>query len=104
MANLEIKKRYKKPAVKEAIFEAKFDHENFDSAVPGQIFEQIKSNYPKKQDIIHERVFLEKESTEASSSLPLIIQAPLMRAKKEDGSELLQFGPGIALANRFKYS
>lgn len=97
------KRTYRSPAIKEAIFEAKFNYDSFDAAVPGQIFEQIKIDYPNKQDIKHELVFLEKDI----SSLPLgapPIQAPLMRARKEDNSELLQFGPGIAVANRLKYS
>lgn len=93
---------YKKPAIKEAIFEAKFNYEGFDSVAPGQIFEQIKSEYPNKQDIKHELIFLEKDISEPS--LMPVIQAPKIRARNEANSELLQFGPGIITANRLKYT
>src|SRR5579862_8979745 len=96
------KQTYKNPAIKEAIFEAKFNYDGFDSAAPGQIFEQIKSEYPNKQDIKHEWIFADKNLAQ-SSSRP-VIQAPLMRAQNENNSELLQFGPGIIVANRFKYT
>lgn len=97
------KRKYKNPAIKEAIFEAKFDYDSFDSAAPGQIFEKIKSDYPHKQDIKHELVFLEKDVSISPLSMHKI-QAPLIRARNEENSELLQFGPGIAVANRLKYS
>jgi uncharacterized protein (TIGR04255 family) len=103
MIRLMAKRKYKTPAVREAIFEAKFNYDSFDSAVPGQIFERIKENYPDKEDIKHELVFFERDRTNPPTTTPLI-QAPLMRARRKDNSELLQFGPGIALANRFKYS
>ena len=103
MFNMASKRKYKNPAIKEAIFEAKFNYDSFDSAVPGQIFEQIKTEYPHKQDIKHELVFLEKDTSVPASSMPAI-QAPLMRVRKDDHSELLQFGPGIVVANRLKYS
>lgn len=103
MSNSMRRQKYKNPAIKEAIFEAKFNYDSFDAAVPGQIFEQIKTEYPNKQDIKHELVFLEKDISAIPSGIPLI-QAPLMRARKEDNSELLQFGPGVAVANRLKYS
>lgn len=97
------KRTYQNPAIKEAIFEAKFNYDSFDSAAPGQIFEQIKAEYPHKQDIKHELVFLEKDITAQPSSMPMI-QAPLMRARNENNAELLQFGPGIITANRLKYT
>lgn len=95
------KRKYKYPAIKEAIFEAKFNYDSFDSAVPGQIFERIKSEFPNKQDIKHEILFLEKDVS--IQPMPMI-QTPLMRARNENNSELLQFGPGIIAANRFKYT
>ncbi len=103
MSNLIARRKYKKPAIQEAIFEAKFNYDSFDFAVPGQIFEKIKSEYPNKQDIKHEFFFLETDKAICPSSAPTI-QAPLMRARKIDNSELLQFGPGIAVANKLKYS
>ena len=96
------KRTYKNPAIKETIFEAKFNYDSFDSAAVGQIFEQIKWEYTNKQDIKHELIFLEKDISAQPSSLPPI-QAPLMRARNEENSELLQFGPGIVVSNRFKY-
>jgi len=97
------KPKYRNPAVKEAIFEAKFNYDSFDSAMPGQIFELVKSKYPHKQDVKHELIFLEKDVSSQPSGMPKI-QAPLMRVRSSDNSELLQFGPGIIVANRLKYT
>src|SRR5579862_6886455 len=102
MNNPGIKRKYKKPAIREAIIEAKFNYDGFDGAVPGQIFEQIKQDYPNKEDIKHQVLFLEQDG--AVNASPSFIQAPLMRARKEDNSELLQFGPGIVVANKLIYS
>jgi len=103
MFKKEGKRTYKNPAIKEAIFEAKFNYEGFDSVAPGQIYDQIKSAYPNKQDIKHELIFLEKDISAQHSPMP-VIQAPLIRARNEANSELLQFGPGIITANRLKYT
>jgi uncharacterized protein (TIGR04255 family) len=99
-----IRRKYKKPSIQEAIFEAKFiyDTESFSVTTPGQIFEKIKDHYPKQHDIKHIPIFL--EDPENTKQLPFFIQAPVLQARKEDDSELLQVGPGIALANQLKYS
>ncbi len=97
-----IRRKYKRPAVQEAIFEAKFGHDNFDVTTPGQIFEKIKNTYPKKHDIKHIPVYL--DNSENLRQAPFLLQAPLMQARKEDDSELLQVGPGITVANQLKYS
>lgn len=97
-----MKKVYKRPAIQEAIFEAKFDNiDNFDAAMPGQVYERIREKYPLKQDIKY-HIFSLGVANENFSAPK--IQNPLLQAKKEDGSELVQVGPGIAVANRIKYS
>lgn len=97
------RRKYKKPSIIEAIFEAKFsfDNESFSITTPGEIYDKIKKTYPKKLDIKHVPIYL--DSTAKSSPLPLI-QAPQLQAIREDNSELLQIGPGIAVANKLKYS
>jgi len=102
MISSALRRKYNKPSVQEAIFEAKFPFENFGIATPGQIFEKIKVNYPNKQDIKHIPIFL--DSHENAPQAPFLIQAPLIQARKEDNSELLQIGPGIAVANRLIYT
>jgi uncharacterized protein (TIGR04255 family) len=99
-----LRRKYKKPAIQEAIFEAKFtyDSDNFGVTTPGEIFEKIKVNYPKKQNIKHIPIFL--DNPDNTQQPPFLIQAPLIQAKKADDSELLQLGPGIAVANRLKYT
>ncbi|MFJ1269633.1 TIGR04255 family protein [Legionella lytica] len=92
------KLKYNKPQIQEAIFEAKFDYENFDVAMPGQIFELIKNEYPTKLDYKHFSIAFSE-----NSNLPPLIQAPLIRASNKDNSEVLQFGPGITVANDLKY-
>jgi len=104
MSNSElIRRKYNKPAVQEAIFEAKFtcDTDSFSVTTPGQIFEKIKNNYPKKRDIKHIPVYLGNLANVRQP--PFLIQAPLIQARNEDDTELLQVGPGLAVANRLKY-
>ena len=88
-------RKYKKPPIQEAIFEVKFASDNFDSAVPGQIFEKIKKNYPVKKD-----VQLITISVGPKSSQP---QGPMMQAWKEDSSEVVQIGQGFISVNKLKY-
>lgn len=97
-----IKRKYKKPAIQEAIFEAKFEQYNFDNAVLGQIYDLVKTNYPTKHDIKHIPVLLDNSGTLFPPLLQQI-EAPQLRAIKLDKSELIQFGPGIATANKLKY-
>lgn len=98
------RKKYARPAVKEAIFEAKFNYnqDEYDIALPGQIFEQIKDVYPLKKNIKHQTIVLGTTVNVPEFQKPF--QAPLMQACKNDQSELVQVGPGIILANRLKYS
>lgn len=98
-----IKRKYKKPSIIEAIFEAKFDLNGFDSTAPGVIFSQIQSSYPHKQDIAHEFFYLERGETKESKPAP-VIQAPKVRARNKDNTELVQFGPGVITANRLAYT
>lgn len=102
MSDMIKKRKYKKPAIQEAIFEAKFAYDNFDSAIPGQIFERIKGSYPKKKNIESITVTFGNANTLQSSPSP--VQTPVIQAWKEDDSELLQVGPGIAAANQLNYS
>jgi uncharacterized protein (TIGR04255 family) len=96
------KKKYKKPAVQEAIVEAKFQYERFDAALPGQVFERIRTQFPRKKNLELVTIVLGAAETVTKPSLPP--QAPVMQAWKEDESELVQFGPGIVAANRLKYT
>lgn len=97
------RRKYKKPSIQEAIFEAKFNYDtDFSVTTPGEIFEKVKNNYPKKQDIKHVPIYL--DNPDNIQQPPFLIQVPLIQARKEDDSELLQVGPGIAVANRLKYS
>jgi uncharacterized protein (TIGR04255 family) len=91
-----IRHRYKKSAIQEAIFEIKFPYENFDVALPGQIFERVKQNYPKKKDISLITLAIGRPSNPP--------QAPIIQTWKDDDSALIQVGPGIATANQLKYS
>src|SRR3990167_7157631 len=100
-----MRRKYREPSVQEAIFEAKFDLVGFDSAVPGQIYEKVKDRFPVKKDI--KTRFFHLGSADASV-LPLppseMFQRPVMQAVNEDGSALIQIGPGLAVANRIKYT
>lgn len=101
--NSMIKRKYKKPTIQEAIFEAKFDQIDFDYAALGQIFDLIKDRYPNKQDIKHIPYLVDRTGNLSSPSSALQVQAPQMRAIKLDNSELIQIGPGIVTANKLSY-
>ncbi|HBP6867979.1 TPA: TIGR04255 family protein [Legionella pneumophila] len=92
------KKLYKRPAIQEAIFEARFSADNYDSTIPGQIYEIIKSEYPKKTDIYAYAtpVFIPPIRVKKA-------QIPIFQAKNREETELVQIGAGIITANHLKY-
>ncbi len=90
--------KYTKPAVKETIFEAKFSYENFDMDFCEKIFNELKDIYPIRTNIQHNFLSLN------TSAKPEVMQVPMIRASTEDGSEYMQIGPGIIVANRLKYN
>lgn len=94
--------KYKRSPIQEAIFEARFSYDCYDSTVPGQVFEKVKINYPKKKDIQQITLILGNSYTsEQSANRPT--QAPVLQAWKKNDSELIQIGPGIAVANHLNY-
>ena len=93
-------RQYKKPAIQEAIFEAKFPYDELDSALPGQIFEKIKQIFPIKKDISYFTLQIGHNTNTQEKAPPM----PAVQAWKEDKSELVQFGQGIITANCLKYS
>lgn len=101
--NFMTKRQYKKPAIQEAIFEAKFEQMNFDYATLGQIFDIVKDKYPNKQDIKQIPLLIDRTGNVSPSPSQLQVQAPQMRAIKSDNSELIQMGPGIVTANKLNY-
>ena len=103
MATIPLKKRkYKTPAIQEAIVEAKFSYNSFDNTLPGQVFERIKGNFPKKKNL--ELITLVLGASDNGVKPSLAPQAPILQAWRMDESELVQLGPGVAVANRIKYS
>ncbi len=96
------RRKYNKPSIQEAIFEARFMHDSFDTAIPGQIFEIIKNEFPIKQDIKHIPIYLDNVDSVSIPRFPMHV--PMMQARKADNSMLLQVGHGITVANNLKYS
>lgn len=91
------KNLYQNPAIQEAIFEARFSIDNYDSTIPGQIYEVIKGEYPQKADIYPAPVFLLQRAQNQK------VQIPVFQARNQEGSELVQLGAGIITANHLKY-
>lgn len=102
MTTSKLKRQYGKPSIQEAIVEARFSYDSSDSALAGQVFEKIRDKYPKKKNL--EIITLVLGAAEQANKTPLPPQAPVMQAWKDDGSSLLQVGPGIAVANQLKYT
>ncbi|MFO9416551.1 TIGR04255 family protein [Legionella pneumophila serogroup 1] len=91
------KNRYQRPAIQEAIFEAKFSVDNYDSTTPGQIYDIIKREYPKKTDVYAPPIFLVRRDQNYKA------QIPVLQAKNLDETELVQVGAGVITANHLKY-
>jgi uncharacterized protein (TIGR04255 family) len=91
------KRRYLKPAIQEAIFEARFSIDNYDSTTPGQIYNIIKREYPQKADIYPSPVFIMLRGQNQKA------QVPIFQAKNLAETELVQIGAGIITANHIKY-
>ncbi len=92
---------YKNAPLQEAIFEAKFSLESFDSTLPGQFFDKIRKKFPRKNDL-NVITFAVGTTSSQVKDQPLI-QAPLMQAWNEERTSCLQIGPGIVAANDTKY-
>ncbi|HBD7500991.1 TPA: TIGR04255 family protein, partial [Legionella pneumophila] len=91
------KKQYLKPAIQEAIFEARFSIDNYDSTIPGQIYNLIKKEYPQKADIYPSPFFVIQRGQNQKA------QIPIFQAKNIAETELVQIGAGIVTANHIKY-
>lgn len=97
--------QYDKAPLLEAIFEAKFSIESFDSAQPGQFFEKIRNKYPQKNDLSIITFTVGTAANVSPSQLKdsSLIQAPVLQAWNEERTSCLQIGPGIIAANEKKY-
>ena len=98
----EKKRTYKNAPIQEAIVEAKFSYDSYDAALTGQVFEKIKAEYPRKQNL--ELITLVLGSTDSSAKQAPPPQTPVMQAWKSDNSEVIQIGPGITTVNSLRYS
>lgn len=96
------KRIYKKPPILEAIFEAKFAYDFYDPALPGQVFEKIKENYPKKRTVNLVTLNLVNNQNDDSKE-SLAHHMPVMQAWANDDSALVQIGQGIISANQLRY-
>lgn len=94
--------KYEKAPVQEAIFEAKFSCEDFDTALPGQFYEKVRSEFPEKNDLKAVMVTIGTASP-LEDNQPSSLQTPLLQAWNAERSSCLQIGPGIIAANSLKY-
>lgn len=92
--------KYQNPPLQEAIFEAKFSYENFDSTLPGQFYEKVRSQFPEKNDLKVITVTLGTAHPSIQQRNP---QGPVIQAWNPERTSCLQFGPGIIAANLLKY-
>lgn len=93
--------RYEKHRIQEAIFEAKFSTENFDSTVPGQFYERVRHEFPEKNDLKNIIVSI---GTAPPDSAPIIAQAPTIQTWNDKRTKCLQLGAGVISANILDYS
>ncbi len=94
--------KYERAPLQEAIFEVRFINDSFDSAIPGQIYEKVRKEFPQKKDIkqFFFAVGLQEHQFKRSSD----IRAPCMQAWNTQQSQCVQVGPGIIAANDLSYN
>ena len=102
MTNMSEPKRkeyaYERTPIQEAVFEMRTSVDNWDVALPGRFYEQVKKKFPIKQDIQRISVLVGSPGTNSPQ-----IQAPVMQVWNKNKTQLLQIGPGVATANYLKY-
>lgn len=99
------RKSTKKPVqkinpIQEAILEVRFPPDGWDGTSAGRIYERMSKHFPEKRDVRTVAFFV---GPEPPSQLPPA-QAPQIQLWSTDRSKLVQFGPGIIVANSVKYS
>ena len=95
--------RYEKHRIQEAIFEAKFSTENFDSTVPGLFYEKVRHEFPAKNDLKNIIISL-GTSPMPPDAPPIIPQSPTMQMWDDKRTKCLQLGAGIISANILNYN
>lgn len=92
--------KYARAPIQEAIFEAKFSIENFDSTMPGQFYDKVRHEFPEKNDVKVVTITLGTGMPGDQQSTP---QVPTMQSWNNERTGCLQIGPGIIAANILKY-
>ena len=91
------KHRYANPPIVEAVCEFRFEPGNWDNAMPGLIWEQVRDLFPKRRDAVR----LEFQSVPGPGGFEQrVIQQPLIQYLQEDEKLFMQVGPTVLTVNR----
>ena len=94
------KRRYKNPPVQEALCEVFFSGSEWDPAIPGSFYEDIKGDFPNKTQLKHLGIELnvgEKERVAKFRENDGRIQF-----RKPDGSQIIQLEKDLLVVNQLK--
>lgn len=90
-------RKYRKPPIVEAVCEFRFEPGNWDNAMPGLIWEQVRSPFPKRRDAVR----FEIQSVPGPGGFEQrVIQEPLTQYLQEDEKLFMQVGSKVLTVNR----
>ncbi len=90
-------RKYRKPPIVEAVCEFRFEPGNWDNAMPGLIWEQVKIPFPKRRDAVR----FEVQSVPGPGSFEQrVIQESLIQYLQEDEKLFMQVGSNVLTVNR----
>lgn len=94
---------YNNPPIIESICEFKFTEDtDWDITVPGLIFEDVKDDYPHKEQRTAQEISISPKTAESNEIKSQIRKSDFAIFYKEDKKSLIQIGPRIFSTSRLK--
>lgn len=94
---------YKSPPIIESVCEIKFtDDTNWDITVPGLIFEDIRTDYPQKEQRTKQEINISMSETHPPKTRSQIKRQDYAVFLTNDKKSSIQVGPRVLLINRFR--
>jgi uncharacterized protein (TIGR04255 family) len=93
-------RKYKNPPVVEALCEILFVDSKWDSALPGQFYDKIKADYPKKKEL--QQVGVEVSISKDIPASRVRCGDTRLQFFKEDGSQLIQIEKNLLVVNQLR--
>ncbi|MFZ5944993.1 MAG: TIGR04255 family protein [Bacillota bacterium] len=92
-----MKKVYNNPPLVEVIFEIELENNNWDPAVPGIIYSNLKDTFPNRKEGSHNTIRISSDNP-----TPEIVRTSIAKFSTEDESTFVQVGPDLLMINKIK--